>query len=200
MRTSSSPGDRDAGEGQRGDQVADDHHPAGRQPVDPGAGGEPDEQPGHPGRCGERTHPARAGVEADDGQEREQDRGGGVAEDADALAEPEQAEVPVAGQWGRRGNRCGVGRHGWAGNPRAKTNTDSRSTPSSGTSRCDQRISTSTISSATCWSSSGERLQPVLGGEGRRRPTRGRTRRWRSTPGCARTGAAGPAPRRRRRP
>ena len=193
------PGDRHAGEGHRGDQVAHDHDAASGQLVHPGAGGQPDEQPRHPGGSRERPHPARPGVEADDGEEREQDRGGGVAEDADALAEPEQAEVPVAGQ-GEAGQPVWCG-SSWLG--REPSGED------------EHRLALDAVVGHLALRPPHQHVDHLVGDglelvrgdlasssgwRRRRRPTRGRTRRWRSTRGCARTAAAGPAPRRRRRP
>lgn len=147
--TAERPGDGDAGGDGGGGEVGGDHDAWGVAAIDPDTGGEAEEEPRQPGGGGEQAGRAGAGVEDEDGEQREDHGGGHRAENRDALAEPEQVEVPVAGEG--RGNRCGDLDHGCAGKPRAKTMQDLRSAPSSGISRSLHRFRTAMISSATAY-------------------------------------------------
>ena len=107
------PGDRHAAEHPGRQQIRGDHHPARVEPVDPGSGRQTDQQPGQPGRRREQSHPARAGVEVGDREQRQQYRGGRVPEQAGRLADPESVEVAAESESCRAPTGAGrVGRHG----------------------------------------------------------------------------------------
>ncbi len=111
------------GEGERGEQgspgeVRGDQHPAGAQPVDPGAGRQSDEQEGGGGQCGEGADLGGAGVEGGEGEEGDGDVAGVGGELVERGGAEEGAEVlvePGRGRRGRGGGRllpdCGDGWH-----------------------------------------------------------------------------------------